>query len=201
MGEENKGSSERQVVIFALGNEEFGVNISEVREIIRMERITTIPNTMEYIKGVINLRGGIIVVIDLAMKLGFPSKESDNNTRIIVINVENNTVGMIVDSATEVLRLANGQIAPPPPAITQKIEANYIEGVGILGDRLLILLDLARVMQSKEMAKVKEIERKAETVIKAEASKAELEKQDAKEATAQAPVSNPPQAPPEGIAS
>ena len=106
MAEETKTFDERQIVIFSLGKEEFGVNINEVKEIIRIEQITKIPNTEQYIKGVINLRGGIIVVIDLAMKLGFPTKEVDKNTRILVVEVGNNTVGMIVDSATEVMRLS-----------------------------------------------------------------------------------------------
>jgi purine-binding chemotaxis protein CheW len=148
----DKGFDERQIVIFALGQEEFGVNISEVREIIRMEQITKIPNAASYIKGVINLRGGIIVVIDLAMKVGLPSKEVDKNTRIIVIEVNGNTVGMIVDSATEVLRLSGSNIEPAPAIITEKINADYIEGVGIIGERLLILLDLARLIEAKEIA-------------------------------------------------
>lgn len=176
-----KGGEERQIVIFNLGKEEFGVNITEVREIIRMEQITGIPNTAEYIEGVINLRGGIIVVIDLAMKLGLPSRESDNNTRIIVIEVNNNTVGMVVDSATEVLRLKGDQIEPPPSVITEKINTDYIEGVGILDERLLILLDLAKVLQAKEvehitkMQKKKEEEKAAEEKKEAEKKKSEEE--------------------------
>jgi purine-binding chemotaxis protein CheW len=144
-------TTERQVVVFNLGEEEFGVNISEVREIIRMEQITKIPNSSPYILGVINLRGGIIVVIDLAMKLGLPSKQADKNTRIIVVEVGDNTVGMVVDSATEVLRLSGDQIEDAPEIITEKIDADYIEGVGILGERLLILLDLSKVLHAKEV--------------------------------------------------
>jgi len=152
--QKEKKVNERQIVIFNLGKEEFGVNINEVREIIRMEQITNIPNTSEYIEGVINLRGGIIVVIDLAMKLGLPTKKSDNNTRIIVIEVNKNTVGMVVDSATEVLRLKGDQVEPAPAVITEKINSDYIEGVGILDERLLILLDLARVLQAKDIEHV-----------------------------------------------
>jgi purine-binding chemotaxis protein CheW len=159
-GDFGKGNvlDERQVVVFALGKEEFGVNISEVREIIRPEQITKIPNTPDYINGVINLRGGIIVVINLAMKLGLPYKDTDQNTRIIVIDVDGNTVGMIVDSATEVLRLSSDQIAPPPKAVTSKIDQGFIEGVGIIKERLLILLDLAKVLQANELVLVKNLE-------------------------------------------
>jgi purine-binding chemotaxis protein CheW len=153
----NQNTSERQIVVFTLGKEEFGVNISEVREIIKMESITKIPNTDSYIKGVINLRGGIIVVIELAMKLGLDIKQSDKNTRILVVEIGNSTVGMVVDSATEVLRLAGNQVQPAPSIITEKINADYIEGVGILGERLLILLDLAKVLGESEVKRIQEV--------------------------------------------
>ena len=159
--EKKKGTEERQIVGFNLGNEEFGVNIDEVREIIRMEQITKIPNTAAYIQGVINLRGGIIVVIDLAMKLGLASKSADKNTRIIVIEVGSNTIGMVVDSATEVLRLNGNQIEPAPAVITRKIDSDYIEGVGILNERLLILLDLAKVLEAKEIESIRQSQKSA----------------------------------------
>ena len=166
--EEKKAMEERQIVIFAIGNEEFGVNINEVREIIRIEQITKIPNTNPYIKGVINLRGGIIVVIDLAMKLGLPTKEADKNTRILVVDIENTVVGMIVDSATEVLRLGGEQIQPPPEIITEKINSDFIEGVGILDERLLILLDMAKVLEAKEIAQVQQIQETHNTATSAD---------------------------------
>jgi purine-binding chemotaxis protein CheW len=145
---------ERQIVVFNIGDEEFGVNISEVWKIIRMEQITKIPNTDRFIKGVINLRGGIVVIIDLAMKLGFPNKEDDKNTRIIVIELKENIIGMIVDSATEMMRLSPEQVKPAPPMITQKISGDYIEGVGIINERLLILLDLAKILEAKDIKSV-----------------------------------------------
>jgi purine-binding chemotaxis protein CheW len=155
---ERKGRYERQIVVFSLTKEEFGVNINEVKEIIRMEQITKIPNTAQYVKGVINLRGGIVVIIDLAMKLGLPTKETDKNTRILVVEIENSTIGMIVDSATEVLRISEDQIEPAPEIITKKIDDDYISGVGIIGERLLILLDLTKVLKAKE---VEELSQKA----------------------------------------
>jgi purine-binding chemotaxis protein CheW len=157
MVEKKDSIMERQIVVFALGKEEFGVNISEVREIIRMEQITKIPNTESYIKGVINLRGGIIVVVDLAMKLGLEYNKTDKNTRILVVEIGKNSIGMIVDSATEVRRLESSQVQPAPSIITEKINADFIEGVGILGERLLILLDLAKVIGTGEIAKLDKI--------------------------------------------
>lgn len=184
--EKKTNTDERQVVIFKIGKEEFGVNISEVREIIRVEQITKTPNTPEYIRGVINLRGGIIVVIDLARKLTLPVKEADKDTRIIVIEQDNTTVGMLVDSATEVLRLSADHIEPAPTIITKKIDADYIDGVGILGDdekeqRLIILLDLAKVMAAKDVEKAQKAHKES-AVNSPVVEKKEVAKEEKKEA-------------------
>ena len=151
------GSSDRQLVIFKIAGEEFGVDINEVKEIIRWEEVTRIPNTECYIKGVINLRGNIVVVNDLAMKLGLPSKEVDDDTRILVVEVNNNTVGMVVDSATEVLHIEGEKVQDAPDMITSGIDENYIDGVGVLDEkRLLTLLDLSKVMLSSDYEKIME---------------------------------------------
>ena len=151
----SKNINDRQLVIFKIAGEEFGVDINEVKEIIRWTDVTRIPNTDVFIKGVINLRGSIVVVNDLAMKLGLPSKEIDDDTRILVVEVGNNTVGMIVDSATEVLRLDAEKVKDAPSMITSGIDNNYIDGVGVLSeDRLLTLLDLSKVMESKDFERI-----------------------------------------------
>jgi purine-binding chemotaxis protein CheW len=140
-------SEDRQLVIFKIAGEEFGVDINEVKEIIRWEEVTRIPNTESCIKGVINLRGSIVVVNDLAMKLGLPSKTVDDDTRILVVEVNGNIIGMVVDSATEVLYLEGKDIQKAPDMITSGIDNNYIDGVGVLNQqRLLTLLDLTKVM-------------------------------------------------------
>jgi len=149
------GATDRQLVIFKIAGEEFGVDINEVKEIIRWEDVTRIPNTEQYIKGVINLRGSIVVVNDLAMKLGMPSKEVDDDTRILVVEVNDNIVGMVVDSATEVLRIEGEKVQDAPEMITSGIDQNYIEGVGVLDEkRLLTLLDLSKVMLSTDYEKI-----------------------------------------------
>jgi purine-binding chemotaxis protein CheW len=147
MDQQTALSDEQQLVIFSLAQEEFGISISEVREIIHLEQITRLPNAQEYVRGVINLRGGIIVVVDLAKKLNLPSKPQDINTRIIVANIKGSLVGIIVDSATEVLRLPKDRIKTAPEIIKKKINAEYIQGVGILDGRLLILLDLEKILE------------------------------------------------------
>ena len=160
-----KKLDEKQLVVFKVGNEEFGVDINEVREINRWEEVTRIPNSAPYIKGVINLRGNIIVVTDLAMKLGMPSKEIDDDTRILVVELGNNeTVGMVVDSATEVLRLSGEKIRDAPSMITSNIDSNYIEGVGLLENkRLLTLLDLAKVLESEDYEKILKAQQTAQS--------------------------------------
>jgi purine-binding chemotaxis protein CheW len=176
-------SEERQFVSFTIGAEDFGVNISEVREIIRVSAITRLPNTAQYIRGVINLRGSIIVVVDLAMKLGLQGKLSDNS-RIIVIEINGSTVGMVVDAAKEVIRMNSGQIQAPPSMITNKINASYIEGVGVIGERLLIILDLARILETSELRAIE----RAATQPSASSSQSSVPQP----SVPQSPLSSPP---------
>ena len=145
---------EKQLVVFNLGKEEFGVDINEVNSIIKMTSITRIPNSQDFIEGVINLRGRIIVVIDLAKKIGLPSQEKDKNTRIIVIETKETMIGMIVDHSREAIRISQDKIQPPPAIITNKVRADYLEGVAVLKERLLILLDLSKVLGTDDMASV-----------------------------------------------
>jgi len=143
-----------QLVIFQLAGEEFGVEIMQVQEIIRMPDITRIPQSPDYVEGVINLRGKIIVVINLDTRFDLQSKELDENSRIIIVEVGENVVGMVVDSVSEVLRLSTANVEPAPEIITAKIHVDYLRGVGKLDDRLLILLDLEKVLSAEEMAQV-----------------------------------------------
>ncbi|TQD27557.1 chemotaxis protein CheW [Methanolobus vulcani] len=143
-----------QMVVFQLGGEEFGVEIMKVQEIIRMPEITQIPQSPEFVEGVINLRGRIIVVINLDKRFNLTSKEIDSNSRIIVVEIGENVVGMIVDSVNEVLRIPKSSVDPAPELVTSTISREYITGVGKIDDRLLILLDLAKVMNKKEVAEI-----------------------------------------------
>lgn len=136
-----------QLVSFFIGNEEFAIYILCVQEINRMISITKVPNSPSYVEGVINLRGRVIPVINLRSKLGIPTKEHDKNTRIIVVEINKTTVGFIVDGVNEVLRIPKS-ITEPPPAIVAGINSEFIEAVGKLDDRLLILLDLEKILSS-----------------------------------------------------
>ena len=158
---QEKKSVERQLVVFSISDEEFGIDINKVNSIIKMEKITKIPNAEYYIEGMINLRGKIIVVINLNKKLHLDERKWDKNTRIIVVELEHDTVGIIVDAVNEVLRLSENKIEEAPPVILEKIDADYLQGVGVLGERLVILLDVDKVLHKKELEAIKNISMQA----------------------------------------
>ncbi|MBC7086545.1 MAG: chemotaxis protein CheW [Methanomethylovorans sp.] len=139
-----------QLVIFKLGGEEFGVDIMAVQEIIKMPVITAIPQAPEYVEGVINLRGKIIVVVNLGKKFNIFSSEKNDEYKVIVVELEKQVIGMMVNSVSEVLRIPVNSVDPAPEIITSGMSANYIQGVGKLDNRLLILLDLRKVLSDHE---------------------------------------------------
>ena len=138
-----------QLVSFKIGDEEFGVDILSVQEINRMSQITKVPNTPDFIEGVINLRGRVIPVIDLRVKLGMPRKDHDKNTRIVVVELKGQTIGFIVDEVNEVLRIPK-EITEAPPNMVGGVNCDYITAIGKLEDRLLILLDLGKILSTSE---------------------------------------------------
>ncbi|MGB9591449.1 MAG: chemotaxis protein CheW [Candidatus Kryptoniota bacterium] len=145
-----------QLVSFVIGNEEFGVNILKVQEIIRSVSITRVPKSPDYVAGVINLRGKIVPVIDLRKRFALLPKEADKDTRIIVVELDDKVVGFLVDKVKEVIRVDN-EIIDPPPDLTTDISTHYITGVAKLPDRLLILLDLDRILNASEKEQISEV--------------------------------------------
>ncbi|AGW13488.1 MAG: chemotaxis protein CheW [Desulfovibrio sp.] len=145
-----------QLVTFSIGDEEFGVDILKVQEIIRTMEITKVPRAPEFVEGVINLRGKVIPILDLRRRFGLASREHDKHTRIIVIEINNMIVGFVVDSVSEVLRIPASTVEPPPPVVAG-LESEYISGVGKLEDRLLILLDLDRLLSREEKSALNRI--------------------------------------------
>ncbi len=146
-----------QLVTFKLGAEEFGVDILKVQEINKMMSITKIPNAPAFIEGVINLRGKIIPIVDLRKRLGFRDQPYDKSTRIIFVELDGLVLGFIVDSVSEVLRIP-GNTIEPPPSMVAGIESEYIEGVGKLDERLLILLELKKIFSSPERKDIENID-------------------------------------------
>lgn len=138
-----------QLVSFKLADEEFGVDILQVQEINRLVEITKVPKTPDFVEGVINLRGKVIPVVDLRKRFELEKNDSNADTRIIVVDIDNSIMGMIVDEVSEVLRLSVSTIEPAPD-ITTSIEADYISGVAKIDDRLLILLDLSKAFSPAE---------------------------------------------------
>ena len=145
-----------QLVSFKLGDEEFGIEILSVQEIIRLINITKVPNSNSFVEGIINLRGKVIPVINIRVKLNMEKIENTHNTRIIVVDINNKTVGFIVDSVNEVLRISRN-IIEAPPSITTSVDSEYITAVGKLEDKLLILLDLQKALSMKEQETVWEV--------------------------------------------
>lgn len=145
-----------QLVSFKIGNEEFGVNILNVQEINKMTQITKVPNAPEFVEGVINLRGRVIPVINLRTRLRLEKKEADKDTRIIVVDIDKSTIGFIVDGVSEVLRIPVS-ITEAPPEIVAGVDSEFIKSVGKLEDRLLILIDLDKILTVSEKSKLESI--------------------------------------------
>ncbi len=143
-------SSLIQLVTFKIGDEEFGVDILKVQEIIRMMPITKVPNAPSFVEGVINLRGQVIPVIDMRKRFGMSASAHNDQTRIEVMDLQGQVVGFVVDAVSEVLRIKESTVEPPPPVVAG-IGSEYMRGVGKLEDRLLILLDLDKLLDEKEL--------------------------------------------------
>lgn len=145
-----------QLVGFTIDAEQFGVNILMVQEIIRSTPITSVPNAPAFVEGVINLRGNIIPVIDLRKRLQLKPGEMDpTETWIIILDIEGKITGFIVDSVTEVLKIQESRIEPPPDIIVAGLESQYIQGVCDIGEKLLIILDFNRILLVEELRSLK----------------------------------------------
>lgn len=150
-------AQELQLVVFRLDKEEYGLPITKVQEINRLVPITKLPQTPSFMEGIINLRGRIIPVIDLRKRFSLAAAAYEEETRIIIVEVNSQTVGIIVDAVTEVVRLSANSIEPPPPSFI--LDAQYIEGVGKLDDRLLILLNIDRILTDQETIVLKQLDK------------------------------------------
>jgi purine-binding chemotaxis protein CheW len=145
-----------QLVGFTIGKELFGVDILMVQEIIRAAPITPVPNSPDFVEGVINLRGNILPVIDLRKRLNLLSGEIDlKDTWILILDIQNKITGFIVDSVTEVIKIQETTIEAPPDIIKAGLESQYLRGVCDIGENLLILLDFKRILLQEELTKLK----------------------------------------------
>ena len=134
-----------QLVTFTLGNEEYAVNILNVQEINRITEITRVPNSPDHVEGVINLRGKVIPVVNLRKKFHFEDKPTDDTSRIIIMEIQGITNGLIVDSVSEVLRIPANSVEPAPP-MSAELQSQFIKGIAKLENRLIILIDLDNLL-------------------------------------------------------
>ncbi len=146
----NKEVTEGKVLTFVLCEEEYGIEILKVREILSLQAITTVPQTPDYMKGVFNLRGKVIPVIDLRLKFSMQEEEHTEETCVIVVEVNNTQIGIIVDSVSEVVDISSGDIEETPN-FGQGIDTDFIMGLGNVNEKIIILLDIERVLTSEEL--------------------------------------------------
>jgi purine-binding chemotaxis protein CheW len=147
---------ELHLVGFRIGRETFGVPIALVHEIVRVPEITAVPDSPGYVEGVINLRGKIVSVIDLRKRFGEKEIASSKKNRILVTETDGKMVGLIVDAASEVLKVPESEVEPPPPVFDEG-DVNYVTGLGKLHGRLIILIDLSKVLQKGELRRLEEL--------------------------------------------
>lgn len=151
MEDEIVTEKEIQLVVFKLAREEYAVSILQVQEIKRMTDITRVPHTADYIRGVMNLRGSVLPVLDLKKRLGLQPNEITDDTRIVIVKVGDLSIGLIVDAVSEVMTIAQSSIENAQ-SVVSGIAANYLDGVGKLENRLLILLNLEAIIGINQVA-------------------------------------------------
>lgn len=154
MGARAVESEPRQLVVFELAGETYGVDIYQVREIIRVPELTKVPKTPDFIEGVINLRGGVIPVLDLRRRFGMVPRDTSADARIVIVELEDQLVGIRVDGVSEVLRAERSQIEPPSPYIIS-LDSQFVTGIARLDDKLIILLDLNLLLHREEKEQLK----------------------------------------------
>jgi len=146
-----------EFLTFTLGREEYGIDILKVQEIRGYDAVTTIANTPEFIKGVINLRGIIVPIVDLRIKFNLSTVVYDQFTVVVILNLGNRVVGIVVDSVSDVLTLSTEQVRPAPE-LSAALDTRYIVGLGTVAERMLILVDIEKLMLGQEMELVDEVQ-------------------------------------------
>jgi purine-binding chemotaxis protein CheW len=147
--------AERQLVVFDLTGEVYGVEIESVREIIRMQEVTYVPDAPDFVEGVINLRGRVVTVVDLRKRFGLTVTDATAESRVVVVDIGGEDIGVIVDAVTEVLRIAEDSVEATTSLVTTE-ESYYLQGIAKVSDRLLILLDIEKALsaEAEEMREV-----------------------------------------------
>jgi purine-binding chemotaxis protein CheW len=152
-GEEDEDglSAGKEFLSFSLGAEEYGIDILKVQEIRGYETVTRIANVPDFIKGVVNLRGIIVPILDMRIKFNLGKQSYDDLTVVIILNINNRIMGIVVDGVSEVIMLSDDKIKPPPEKLGSAFNTEYLTGLGIMEERMLILIDIDKLMSSDEM--------------------------------------------------
>lgn len=150
-------TAEEQVVVLELAGEAYGVEIGRVQEIIRMQPITSVPNGPAFVEGVTNLRGRVIPVLDLRQRFGLVASEPTRRSRIVVAELGEHTVGLVVDGVSEVLRVS-AEAVEPPSSLVVSADSAFLRGVAKIDERLVLLLDLSRILSGNEQSELLESE-------------------------------------------
>jgi len=163
------------LVVFGLAGEEYGVRITDLQEIVKFKDVTPIPNSPDFIKGIMDLRGKLAIVMDLRRRFGLNSNDDElvdskgeDTRRIVIAEVDGNMFGLVVDVIKEVKKVKRKTIKKTPDLISKKIDAKYLKGVSVLKDRLILLLDLSKVLSDVELEKVKKVAKKDSDSVDAE---------------------------------
>ncbi len=142
-----------QLVGFKIGKEFFGAPIDKVKEIVRVPEVTPVPDTPDFLKGVINLRGRLIPVVEISRLMKVESEGRRKSNRVLVLELNGSTIGVVVDSASEILKISEDSVEPRP-GLVSSVGAAYVTGIGKLKDRLIVLLDLTKLLNPEEMKKI-----------------------------------------------
>lgn len=157
-GEKNKPDKARQIVMFELSDEAYGVDLDIVQEVIRTSEITHVPQTPEFLDGVINLRGFVIPVVDIKKRFAMGRAEASRSSRIMIVDIEDQIIGIAVDKVLEVVDISPESIDPPSPIIRGTIRMDYLEGFIEVENRLVKLLNIGKVFSLDELNELKELE-------------------------------------------
>ena len=152
---------ENQLVVFDLANEHYGVDIGAVDRIIELQDITAVPHAPEFVEGITNLRGMVLPVVDLRRRFSLPTEDATRESRIIVIELDGAKAGMMVDAVTEVLYVSEENVEPPSPLVSS-VDSSFITGIAKVDERLIILLDLDKILSHNEQASLKSLQLKEE---------------------------------------
>jgi purine-binding chemotaxis protein CheW len=160
------GEESDQLISFGVESENYGVNIQSVKEVIKIREITKLPKAPSFVKGVINLRGDVIPIIDFRDKFGLEQNEYTDITRVIVVEVDKKSIGIVVDRVSHVIRMSQDEITPPPPMIGS-IAEKYLLGIGKKGEDLIILIDIEKILSIEEKIELDEMLEKSKKTAKA----------------------------------